>query len=343
MARTKAVLCVGVLMLGTQIAAAEPQAGRGAQRGAPPRPAAAAPQPAATPPQVTAIAIRVVGPGLGANGSELQPFHESPGTAVALADPGRPRQRHRRDRQPRRQARRVYGRQGTEPARGRTRRSVPQGGGRRIRGDGRSRSARPPVGGSGVGDGAGHARDDGRRRIEAGARHQRQAANGLRVQGRHGGDDDRRGQGRRGLDEDHVRVDAHGAQHDPGSALLRRQERADRSAADRLRLHEREGQPGLRREDQGQDRHDRVRALAEPARDQGAVQRTGRTRPRGGRRAFVRIERCRRPRGRARRRSRRPPGPPPVIAASDGAASVGAVVKQMQSAAPPGKGHRSSR
>src|SRR6185436_7946798 len=85
MARTTAVLCVGVLILGTQIAAAGPQAGRGAQRGAAPRPAAPAPQAPATPPQVTAIAIRVVGPGLGANGSELQPFHESPGTAVALA------------------------------------------------------------------------------------------------------------------------------------------------------------------------------------------------------------------------------------------------------------------
>jgi hypothetical protein len=85
MARTTAVLCVGVLVLGTQIAAAGPQAGRGAQRGAAPRPAAAAPAAAATPPQVTAIAIRVVGPGLGANGSELQPFHESAGTAVALA------------------------------------------------------------------------------------------------------------------------------------------------------------------------------------------------------------------------------------------------------------------
>ena len=84
MARTTAVLCVGVLVLGTQIAAAGDQAGRGAQRGPPPRPAAAAPQ-AAAPPQVTAIAIRVVAPGLGANGSELQPFHESPGTAVALA------------------------------------------------------------------------------------------------------------------------------------------------------------------------------------------------------------------------------------------------------------------
>ena len=36
-------------------------------------------------PQVTATAIRVVGLGLGANGSELRPFNESPGTVVVLA------------------------------------------------------------------------------------------------------------------------------------------------------------------------------------------------------------------------------------------------------------------
>jgi hypothetical protein len=80
MARTTAVLCVGVLLLGTQIGAAGPQAGRGAQR-----PAAAATQPASTPPQVSAVGLRVVGPGLGANGSELRPFNESPGTVVVLA------------------------------------------------------------------------------------------------------------------------------------------------------------------------------------------------------------------------------------------------------------------
>ena len=81
MARTNQVLCVGVgvLILGAQIAAAEPQTGRGAQR-----PAAAAPQPASAPPQVSAVGIRVVGPGLGANGSELRPFNESPGTVVVL-------------------------------------------------------------------------------------------------------------------------------------------------------------------------------------------------------------------------------------------------------------------
>jgi hypothetical protein len=83
MARPCAVLCVGVLLLGTQLAAAEPQAGRGNQR-----PTAAAPQPQTPPsslPQVSAVAVRVVGPGLGANGSELRPFNESPGTAIVLA------------------------------------------------------------------------------------------------------------------------------------------------------------------------------------------------------------------------------------------------------------------
>jgi hypothetical protein len=36
-------------------------------------------------PQVSAAAIRIVGLGLGANGSELRPFNESPGTVVVLA------------------------------------------------------------------------------------------------------------------------------------------------------------------------------------------------------------------------------------------------------------------
>lgn len=80
MARRTAVLCVGVLLLGAQFGAAAPQSGRGAQR-----PAAAAPQPSSTPPQVSAVGLRVVGPGLGANGSELRPFNESPGTVVVLA------------------------------------------------------------------------------------------------------------------------------------------------------------------------------------------------------------------------------------------------------------------
>ena len=39
----------------------------------------------ANPPHITAVGIRVTGLGLGANGSELKPFNESPGTSVALA------------------------------------------------------------------------------------------------------------------------------------------------------------------------------------------------------------------------------------------------------------------
>jgi hypothetical protein len=56
-----------------------------AQRGRPPARPTPAPAPAAPIPQVSAIAIRVVGGGLGANGTELQPFNERPGTSVALS------------------------------------------------------------------------------------------------------------------------------------------------------------------------------------------------------------------------------------------------------------------
>jgi hypothetical protein len=53
-----------------------------------PAPAAKAPAPAAaasTPPQISVAGIRVTGLGLGANGTELKPFNESPGTTVAIA------------------------------------------------------------------------------------------------------------------------------------------------------------------------------------------------------------------------------------------------------------------
>src|SRR6185295_10266480 len=50
------------------------------------RPPAAAAAPAPVPmPQITAAGIRVTGLGLGANGTELKPFNESPGTTIALA------------------------------------------------------------------------------------------------------------------------------------------------------------------------------------------------------------------------------------------------------------------
>jgi hypothetical protein len=49
-----------------------------------PRPTASPTAPVAMP-QISATAIRIVGPGLGANGTELRPFNESPGTSVVLA------------------------------------------------------------------------------------------------------------------------------------------------------------------------------------------------------------------------------------------------------------------
>src|SRR5204863_3764966 len=52
-----------------------------AQRSRPP----AAPPPAAPMPQVSANGIRVVGVGLGANGSELRAFNERPGTSISVA------------------------------------------------------------------------------------------------------------------------------------------------------------------------------------------------------------------------------------------------------------------
>jgi hypothetical protein len=71
------LFCVAVmLVIGARVAADQ---GRATQR----PPAAAPPAPAT--PQVSAAGIRVVGLGLGANGSELRPFNESPGTVVVLA------------------------------------------------------------------------------------------------------------------------------------------------------------------------------------------------------------------------------------------------------------------
>jgi hypothetical protein len=56
-------------------------------KGKQPAPAAKAPPATAPagPPQITAIGIRVTGLGVGANGTELKPFNESPGTSVVLA------------------------------------------------------------------------------------------------------------------------------------------------------------------------------------------------------------------------------------------------------------------
>ena len=77
--RTTSLLPCVVLVLTVASPIAAQQRGRGAQR-----PVAAPPAPAPMP-QVSAAAIRIVGLGLGANGSELRPFNESPGTVVVLA------------------------------------------------------------------------------------------------------------------------------------------------------------------------------------------------------------------------------------------------------------------
>ena len=80
-----AVLLAGAATLNANAAAQ----GRGAQgrggRGSTQRPAPEKPTPAPAMPQITAVGIRVTGPGFGANGTELRPFNESPGTVVALA------------------------------------------------------------------------------------------------------------------------------------------------------------------------------------------------------------------------------------------------------------------
>ena len=77
--RTPSLLPCIVLVLTIASPVAAQRGGRGAQR-----PVAAPPAPAPMP-QVSAAAIRIVGLGLGANGSELRPFNESPGTVVVLA------------------------------------------------------------------------------------------------------------------------------------------------------------------------------------------------------------------------------------------------------------------
>jgi hypothetical protein len=61
--------------------------GRPQTKGKQPAAAAKAPAPSApaTPPQISAVGIRVIAPGLGANGTELRAFNESPGTTIALA------------------------------------------------------------------------------------------------------------------------------------------------------------------------------------------------------------------------------------------------------------------
>jgi hypothetical protein len=69
---------VAALVIAGLALVAEPVA---AQRGAAPPPAA---QPAGPMPRVSVGGIRVVGPGVGANATELRPFNESAGTTIVL-------------------------------------------------------------------------------------------------------------------------------------------------------------------------------------------------------------------------------------------------------------------
>lgn len=75
---------VSILLVGSPIGGAAQQRG-GAPKGGARPPATPPAAPAAALPQVTAVGLRVVGVGLGANGSELRAFNERPGTTVALA------------------------------------------------------------------------------------------------------------------------------------------------------------------------------------------------------------------------------------------------------------------
>ena len=78
---------LGLILSGLAIAApagAQGSAQRPAAKGAA-RPATPAAAPAAAMPQITVAGLRVAGPGIGANGTEVKPFMESPGTTVVLA------------------------------------------------------------------------------------------------------------------------------------------------------------------------------------------------------------------------------------------------------------------
>jgi hypothetical protein len=84
--RTSIFCVTGALVVSSAVVFAQPSPppqGRGAAKQAPTK--QAAPAPAATPPQIVVAGLKVIGSGLGANGSELEPFHDHPGTFIALA------------------------------------------------------------------------------------------------------------------------------------------------------------------------------------------------------------------------------------------------------------------
>lgn len=75
----------GSLLIAGLITIDSPASAQGRGRGAQRPPATPPPPASAAPPQIAAVGLRVVGPGLGASGTELKPFNESPGTVVVLA------------------------------------------------------------------------------------------------------------------------------------------------------------------------------------------------------------------------------------------------------------------
>jgi len=82
---TSAITIAVAVALAAAPAAAQGKQTKGKRPAASAPAKAAAPPPAVKPPQISTVGIRVTGLGLGANGTELKPFNESPGTSVALA------------------------------------------------------------------------------------------------------------------------------------------------------------------------------------------------------------------------------------------------------------------
>ena len=81
-------LGIGLMLAGLALAASPAFAqgsGKRPPAKAPARPATPPPAASAAMPQITTVGLRVTGLGIGANGSEVKPFMESPGTTIVLA------------------------------------------------------------------------------------------------------------------------------------------------------------------------------------------------------------------------------------------------------------------
>jgi hypothetical protein len=81
------VLALGAILAGANAAplAGAPQAGQRPPAKGAARPATPPAAPSGSMPQITAVGLRVAGLGIGANGTEVKPFMETPGTTVVLA------------------------------------------------------------------------------------------------------------------------------------------------------------------------------------------------------------------------------------------------------------------